>query len=90
MHLSVSAGRVGNWQEGANLRTAAKFHSLMALFEALKVLERQPLIRQTLPTATPHGRAEASDVYLLADCAMAHYGPVKALERQIHSSLCTV
>lgn len=40
VHLPVSAGRVGSRQEGANLRTAAKFRSLMALFEALEILER--------------------------------------------------
>lgn len=40
-HLSVSAGRAVRWQEGANLRTAVNLRSLMAMFEALEVLERQ-------------------------------------------------
>jgi hypothetical protein len=44
MHVPVPAGRAGRmWQEGeegANLRTAAKSRSLMAMFEAEQVLER--------------------------------------------------
>jgi len=45
MHLPVSAGRAGRmgqeWEEGANLRTGAKSRSLLVMFEAREVLERQ-------------------------------------------------
>lgn len=36
--------------------------------------------------ANATGRAEACDVYVLADCAMSHYGPVEALAILVPSS----
>ena len=52
MHVPVPAGRAGRmWQEGegANLRTAVKSRSLMAMFEAAGI-GKKLLIRQTLPS----------------------------------------
>jgi hypothetical protein len=84
MHLPVSAERAGKmWREGeggANLRTAAKSSSPMAMFEALEVLERQLLMRQPCRRQHQCHRAGPRRVpCVLVDCVMTHYGYVEAL-----------
>jgi hypothetical protein len=97
-HLSVSAGRAGRWQEGANLRTAVNLRSLMAMFEALEVLERQvfdaPNLADTDANATRQGRGlryvRARRLRHGPSWTRRGFGNTSTLIRQNPPSSCTV